>query len=78
MISFISFMSLIHCLVASSDSSTSLLHSMRSNGILVHKFVDDDARPLQQGSGLLRLLHPSGDLLPQQVALGPELRIALP
>ena len=35
------------------------------HGILVHKFLDDDTRPLQQGSGLLLLLHPSGDLLPQ-------------
>ena len=42
--------------------------------ILVHKFLNDDARPLQQGSGLLR----SGDLRPQQGALAPALRIALP
>ena len=48
------------------------------HGILVHKFLDDDASPLQQGSGLLMLLHTSQDLRPQQVALGPELRIALP
>ena len=45
--------------------------------ILVHKFLDDDAGPLQQGSGLLLLLRTSDDLRPQQVALGPELRIAL-
>ena len=30
------------------------------HSIFVHKFVDDDARPLQQGSGLLRLLRPCG------------------
>ena len=48
------------------------------HGILVHKFLDDDARPLQHGSGLLLLLRPSGDLRPQQVTLAPELRIALP
>ena len=48
------------------------------HGILVHKFLDDDARPLQQGNGLLLLLRPSGDLRRQQVALAPELRIALP
>ena len=47
------------------------------HGILVHKFLDDDAGPLQQGSGLLLLLRTSDDLHPQQVALGPELRIAL-
>ena len=47
------------------------------HGILVHKFLDDDAGPLQQGSGLLLLLRTSDDLRPQQVALGPELRIAL-
>ena len=47
------------------------------HGILVHKFLDDDARPLQHVSGLLLLLRPSGDLRPQQAALGPELRIAL-
>ena len=34
------------------------------HGILVHKFLDDDACPLQQGSGLLCLLRPSGDLFP--------------
>ena len=45
--------------------------------ILVHNFLDDDAGPLQQGSGLLLLLRTSDDLRPQQVALGPELRIAL-
>ena len=33
--------------------------------ILIHKFLDDDAGPLQQGSGLLLLLHTSGDLCPQ-------------
>ena len=47
------------------------------HGILVHKFLDDDAGPLQQGSGLFLLLRTSDDLRPQQVALGPELRIAL-
>ena len=35
--------------------------------ILVHKFLDDDARPLQQGSGLLRLLRPF--LLPRPAPL---------
>ena len=45
--------------------------------ILIHKFLDDDAGPLQQGSGLLLLLRTFDDLRPQQVALGPELRIAL-
>ena len=45
------------------------------HGILVHKFLDDDAGPLQQDSGLL-LLRTSDDLRPQQVALGLELRIA--
>ena len=45
--------------------------------ILVHKFLDDDAGPLQQGSGLLLLLRTSDDLSSQLVALGPELRIAL-
>src|SRR5215216_4277603 len=48
------------------------------HGILVHKFLDDDACPLQQGGGLLPLLRPSGDIRPQQVALGPESRIAIP
>ena len=48
------------------------------HGILVRKFLDVDTRPLHQGSGLLLLLRPSGDLRPQQVMLGPELRIALP
>ena len=48
------------------------------HGILVHKFLDDDSRPLQHGSSLLLLLRPSGDLRPQQVALGPELCITLP
>ena len=33
--------------------------------ILVHKFLDDDAGPLQQGSGLLLLLCTSDDLRPQ-------------
>ena len=46
--------------------------------ILVLKFIDDDAGPLQQGSGLLLLLRTSDDLRPQQVALGPEPLIALP
>ena len=46
--------------------------------ILVHKFLDDDAGPLQQGSGLLLLLRTLDNLRPQQVALGLELRIALP
>ena len=46
--------------------------------ILVHKFLDDDAGPLQQGTGLLLLVCTSDDLLPQQVALGPEPVIALP
>ena len=45
--------------------------------ILVHKFLDNDVGPLQQGSGLLLLLCTSDDLRPQQVVLGPELRIAL-
>ena len=48
------------------------------HGILVHKFLDDDVDPLQQGSGLLLLLRTSDDLRPQQVALGPEPLIALP
>ena len=39
--------------------------------ILVHKF-------LQQGTGLLLLVCTSDDLLPQQVALGPEPLISLP
>ena len=47
------------------------------HGILVHKFLDDDADPHQQGSGMLLLLRTSDDLHPQQVALSPELRIAL-
>ena len=46
--------------------------------ILVHKFLDDDAGPLQQGTGLLLLVCTSDDLRPQQVALGPEPLIALP
>ena len=46
--------------------------------ILVHKFLDDDVGPLQQGTGLLLLVYTSNDLLPQQVALGPEPLIALP
>ena len=45
--------------------------------ILVHKFLDDDAGPLQQGTGLLLLVCTSDDLRPQQVALGPEPLIAL-
>src|SRR3954462_2977057 len=32
--------------------------------ILIHKFLDDDASPLQQGSGLLLLLRTSDDLRP--------------
>ena len=48
------------------------------HGILVHKFPDDDAGPLQQGTGLLLLVCTSDDLLPQQVALGPEPLIAIP
>ena len=47
------------------------------HGILVHKFLDDDAGPLQQGSGLLLLPRTSDNLCPQQVTLGLELRIAL-
>ena len=47
------------------------------HGILVHKFLDDDVGPLQQGSGLLLLVRTSDDLHPQQVALGQELCIAL-
>ena len=47
------------------------------HGILVHKFLDDDTGPLQKGNGLLLLLRTSDDLRPQQVVLGPELRIAL-
>ena len=46
--------------------------------ILVHTFLDDDAGPLQEGSGLLLPLHTSNNLRTQQVALGPELHIALP
>ena len=46
--------------------------------ILVHKFLDDDVGPLQHGTGLLLLVCTSDDLLPQQVALGPEPLIALP
>ena len=34
------------------------------HGILVHKFLDDDARPLQQGTGLLLLVCTSDDLSP--------------
>ena len=48
------------------------------HGILVHKFLDDDASPLQQGTGLLLLVCSSDNLLPQQVALGLEPLIALP
>ena len=47
------------------------------NVILVQKFLDDDAGPLQQCTGLLRLLCTSDDLRPQQVTLGPEPLIAL-
>ena len=46
--------------------------------ILVHKFLDDDTGPLQQGTSHLLLVCTSDDLLPQQVALGPEPLIALP
>ena len=46
--------------------------------ILVHKFLDDGAGPLQQGTGLLLLVCTSDDLCPQQVALGPEPLIDLP
>ena len=46
--------------------------------ILVHKFLDDDAGPLQQGTGLLLQVCTLDDLLPQQVALGPEPVISLP
>ena len=46
--------------------------------ILVHKFLDDDASPLQQGTGHLLLVCTSDDLRPQQVALSPEPLIALP
>ena len=45
--------------------------------ILVHKFLDDDAGPLQQGSGLLLLLRTSDDLCPQQVVLGGLLLLLL-
>ena len=38
--------------------------------ILVHKFLDNDNGPLQQGTSLLLLVCTSEDLLPQQVALG--------
>ena len=48
------------------------------HGILVHKFLDNDVGPLQQGSGLLLLLRTSDNLRPQQVALGLELLITLP
>ena len=34
------------------------------HGILVHKFLDDDAGPLQEGSGLLLLLRTLDDLRP--------------
>ena len=46
--------------------------------ILVHKFLDDDVDPLQQGTGLLLLVCTSDDLRPQQTALAPGLRITLP
>ena len=45
--------------------------------ILVHKFLDDDAGLLQQGTGLLLLVCTSDDLRPQQVMLGLEPLIAL-
>ena len=48
------------------------------HGILVHKFLDDDVGPMQQGNGLLVLLRCSGNLHPQQVALGVELHLVLP
>ena len=63
------------------DSIHGFLHQPSAldvqHGILVHKVLDNDAGPLQQGSGLLLLLCTSDDLRPQQVALGLELRIAL-
>ena len=34
------------------------------HGILIHKFLDDEVHPLQQGSSLLCLLLPSSDLRP--------------
>ena len=34
------------------------------HGILVHKFLDDDTSPLQQGTGLLLLVCISDDLRP--------------
>ena len=34
------------------------------HGILIHKFLDDDTGPLQQGSGLLLQFHTSDDLRP--------------
>ena len=43
--------------------------------ILVHKFLDDDAGPLQQGTGLLLLVCTSDYLRLQQVVLGPELSL---
>ena len=70
-----------HVLNTLLGSNRGFLHQLftldAEHGILVHKFLDDDARPLQQGSGLLLLLRTSDDLCPQQVALGPELRISL-
>ena len=66
-----------HVLNTLLGSNRGFLHQLftldAEHGILVHKFLDDDAHPLQQGSGLLRLLRPSGDHRPQLVALGPEL-----
>ena len=63
------------------ESIHGFLHQLSAldaqHDILVHKFLDDDAGPLQQGTGLLLLVCTSDDLLPQQVALGQELRIAL-
>ena len=47
------------------------------HGIIAHMFLDDDASPLQQGTGLFLLLCTSDELCPQLVALSPELRIAL-
>ena len=47
------------------------------HGILVHKFLDDDTGPLQQGSGLLLLLRTSDDLRPQLVAPSLEIHISL-
>jgi len=46
--------------------------------ILVHKFLDDNVVPLQQGTGLVMLVCTSDDLCPQQVVLDLEPLIALP